>query len=253
MRRLLTLLAAAGMLALCVSTVAMAQPGRGGFGMRGGFRNNLLYLAMNEAVQKEIEVVDDQKAEIEKIGEEIRSQRPQGERPNFREMSEEEREKYIAQMRERGAKEAKIANARLEEALLPHQMKRIKEISLQQRGVAALSDDEVAKELKITDAQKKKLEDVNQKNMETMRSKMEELRQGGSREGFFEKYQEMRKEAEGKVLAVLTGDQKKKFEEMKGEPFEMPQRTFTRGGRRGGGERGEGGGRGRPQRPASDN
>jgi len=135
----------------------MAQPGRGGFGMRGGFGggNNLLYLAMNEAVQKEIEVVDDQKAEIEKIGEEIRSQRQQGERPNFREMSEEEREKYIAQMRERSAKEAKIANAKLKEALLPHQMKRLKEISIHQRGTSALSDAEVAEELKITGAQKK--------------------------------------------------------------------------------------------------
>lgn len=82
----------------------------------------------------------------------------------------------------------------------------------------------------------------------------EELFQGGNREGIREKMQEMRKEAEGKVLAVLTGDQKKKFEEMKGEPFEMPQRTRTRGGgRRGGGGQGEGGGRGRPQRPASDN
>ncbi len=217
--------------------------------MRGGFGggNNLLYLAMNEAVQKEIEVVDDQKAEIEKIGEEIRSQRQQGERPNFREMSEEEREKYIAQMRERSAKEAKIANAKLKEALLPHQMKRLKEISIQQRGTSALSDAEVAEELKITGAQKKKLEDVNQKNMETMRSKMQELFQGGNREGIREKMQEMRKEAEGKVLTVLTGDQKKKFEELKGEAFEMPERTR---GRRGGGESG---GRGRPQRPASDN
>jgi len=241
------------MLALCVGTVALAQPGRGGFGMRGGFGNNLLYLAMNEAVQKEIEVVDDQKAEINKISEEIRSQRPQGERPNFREMSEEEREKYIAQMRERGAKEAKIANAKLEEALLPHQMKRLKEIALQQRGTSALTDPEVAKELKITDAQKKKLDDVNQKNRETMGARMRELFQGGNREGIREKMQEMRKEAEEKVLAVLTGDQKKKFEEMKGEAFEMPQRTRTRGGGRRGGGQGEGGGRGRPQRPASDN
>jgi len=222
--------------------------------MRGGFGggNNLLYLAMNEAVQKEIEVVDDQKAEIAKISEEIRGQRTQGERPNFREMSDEDREKYMAQMRERGEKEAKIANAKLEEVLLPPQIARLKEIALQQRGTSALTDPEVAKELKITDAQKKKLADVNQKNMETMRSKMQELFQGGNREGIREKRQEMRKEADGKVLAVLTGEQKKKFEVMKGEAFEMPRRTFTRGGGRRGGGRGEGG-RGRPQRPASDN
>jgi len=235
------------MLALCVGSVALAQPGRGGFGMRGGFGggNNLLYLAMNEAVQKEIEVVDDQKAEINKLSEEIRGQRQQGERPNFREMSEEDREKYIAQMRERSAKEAKTANAKLEEILLEHQMKRLKEIALQQRGTSALTDPEVAKELKITDAQKKKLEEVSTANRESMGTRMRELFQGGNREGIREKMQEMRKEADGKVLAVLTGEQKKKFEEMKGEAFEMPRRTFTRGGGRRGG--------GRPQRPASDN
>lgn len=253
MKRSLLLIATTGVLAFCLSTAALAQPGRGGF-MRGGFGmgNNLLNLARIEAVQKEIEVVPDQKTKIDKLSEEMRGQRQQGERPNFREMSEQEREKFIAQMRERAAKEAKAANAKLGEILLPHQMKRLKEIALQQRGTSALTDPEVAEELKLTDAQKKKLDEVNQKNMETMRTKMRELFQGGNRDGIREKMQEMRKEAEAKVLAVLTADQKKQFDEMKGEPFEMPQRTFTRGGRRGGG-RGQGGGQGRPQRPATDN
>ncbi|MBC8873962.1 MAG: Spy/CpxP family protein refolding chaperone [Planctomycetes bacterium] len=248
MRRSLLLFAATGMVALCVGTVALAQPG--GRGMRGGSRGgtNLLSLAQNEAVQKEIEVVDDQKAEIDKAAEEIRAGREGGQRPDFRNMSEAERDKLFAQMRERREKEAKAGNAKLEEILLPPQIKRLKEIALQQRGTSALTDPEVAKELKITDAQKKKLDEVSTANRESMGTRMRELFQGGNREGVREKMQEMRKEADGKVLGVLTAEQKKQFEGMKGEKFEMPERT--RGGGRRGGGRGQGGQR--PQRPASN-
>ena len=86
--------------------------------------------------------------------------------------------------------------------------------------------------------------------MEKMREGMRELfTSGGGREGMREKIEKMRKDMEGDVLGVLTSDQKKKFEEMKGEKFEMPEGAFGRGGRggfggRGGGEQGGRGGRG---------
>ena len=58
------------------------------------------------------------------------------------------------------------------------------------------------------------------------------------------------------LLEGRSAEQKKKFDELKGEPFEIPEGSFGRGGdggrRRGEGERGEGGRR-RTQRPAADN
>ncbi len=265
MKRVCALVAVASVLMAVASSMAWAQPGgrggfRGGFGGPGGFGGtpNLMDLVNIEAVQKEIEVLDDQLAAVKKAGEELRAareaQRGQGERPDYRNMSEQEREKAFAEMRQRREKETATANAKLGEILLPHQIKRLQEISLQLRGTAALNDPKVAAELKITDAQKKKLEEVSAANMEEMRKQMQELFQGGNRdrsdqerEQMRTKMQDMRKQAEGKVLAVLTADQKSQFEKMKGETFQMPEGAFGFGGRQGRG--GEGGRKDRPQRP----
>jgi len=243
------------------SSSAWAQPGgRGGFrGGPGGFGGtpNLMDLVNIEAVQKEIEVLDEQLAAVKKAGEELRAareaQRGQGQQRDFRNMSEQEREKLFAEMRERREKETATANAKLAEILLPHQLKRLKEISLQLRGTAALADPKVAAELKITDEQKKKLEEVATANMESFRT----LFQGGNRnqsdqdrEAMRAKVQEMRKQGEAKALAVLTAGQKTQFEKMKGEAFQMPEGAFGFGGRQGrGGQGGGPGGKTRPQRP----
>lgn len=267
MKRVCSAVAVMFVVMALASSVAWAQPGgrggRGGFGFGfGGFGGspNLMDLAGIEAVQKEIEALDDQVAAIKKASEEARAareaQRGQGQRPDFQNMSDAEREKAMAEFRARREKETAAANEKLGKILLPHQVKRLNEISLQMRGTMALSDPKVAAELKISDEQKKKLEEVNNANMETMRKQMQELFQGGgrnqseeAREQMRTKMQEMRKQAEEKVLAVLTADQKAQFAKMKGAEFKMPEGAFGfgRGGR--GGEGGRAGGKERPQRP----
>ena len=54
------------------------------------------------------------------------------------------------------------------------------------------------------------------------------------------KIAEMRKDSDAKLLAVLTPDQQKKFEAMKGKAFAMPE-GGGRGFGGGGGNRGRGG------------
>ena len=253
MKRLCTLVV---VVMLSVTSLAWAQPGGGrgpggpgGFG--GGFGGgSLLDLARLEPVQKEIEAVDDQVKGIEKLSEEMRASR--GERPQFdRNMSEADREKAFAEMRKQREAEATKANAKLGEILLPLQIERLEEISLQMRGTAALADPKVAAKLSLTDDQKKKLEAAQTANMESMRTQMQQLFQGGNREGMREKMEQLRKDADGKVLAVLTADQKAAFEKLKGPAFTMPEGAFGRGPRGGdqGGQRGgdQGGRRGGDQ------
>lgn len=234
--------------------------GFGGFG-RGGFGGGgLLGLARIEAVQKEIEALDEQVADINKLVEEQRAQRPgQGDRPqvNFQELSEEERNKLIAEFRERAEKQAAETNAKLEEILLPNQIKRLKEIALQQQGTQALNSPEVAEQLKITDEQKEKLAAANRENQEAMQKAFADLRGGGGQPDFAamgEKMRELRKAADDKLLAVLTDEQKAEFEKLKGEPFEIPREAFGRGGF-GGGRRpgGRPEGEGAPARPQGEN
>ncbi len=168
MKRACTVVVVMLVLAAMANSSAWAQPGgRGGFrgGFGGGFgmsrTPNLLFLANIEAVQKEIEALDDQVAAIKKLEEEQRAareaQRGQGPRPDYQNMSEAEREKLNAERE----KQTAAANAKLGEILLPHQVQRLQEISLQQRmrmlGMGVLADDAVAAKLSLTDDQKKKV------------------------------------------------------------------------------------------------
>lgn len=166
-------------------------------------------------------------------------------RGGFGPITEEQRAEFERQRRER----AKEEREKLAEILLPHQLKRLTEIYLQLAGVAALQDDDIAAELGITEAQKAKIAEVQAANREEMGERMRELFQGGNREEIQAKMQELRRAADAKVLAVLTPEQQKKFEEMKGKPFSLPE-GFGRGGF---GPPGGPGGRGRGPRGGNNN
>lgn len=242
------------------------RPGGGGFG-RGGFGGfnvpgaDRSMLLTNEKVQKELELAEDQLAELKKISEEARPQRGGGGQPNFFEMSEEDRKKFVDQMQER----MKASIKKIDEVLLPHQLERLKQISWQNRGVGALQDEEVVESLKITDAQKKEMQAI----AEAQGEKMRELFQGGGGFGGFggqgqeeetdeqrkerqarmeenrKKMETMRKESEEKTMAVLTDEQRTQFEELKGEKFaHLEELRQGPGGRGGPGGQGGPGGRG---------
>ncbi|MEZ6114918.1 MAG: hypothetical protein R3C99_28465 [Pirellulaceae bacterium] len=245
------------MLAALVTVTASAQRPQfgggfgGGFG-RGGFGGDpIVGLLRVDAVLTEIEALDEQKEQIAKVMEESRGERSQ---VNFRELSEEERNKFFADMRAQSEKRSAEARKKLDAILLPHQLKRLKEISLQQRGVQALTDAEVAKEVGLDEKQQQKLNETAEKTAAEMGEKMRELFQSGDREGMREKMQALRSDADKQLLALLSTDQQAKFESMKGEKFEMPERTFGgRGGdnNRPGGDNGQG--RRGNRRPGSDN
>ena len=264
------------------------QGGRGGFqgggfqgggfgGFGGGGKLGLLRI---DAVKKELELLDEQSADIEKLSEAMRAQRSAG-LPDFQNMTDEERraafdklraerealseaerEKQDAERRAQQAAQQKEADTKLAEILLPHQIDRLSQIELQTQGIRALTTEEVAKELGLSDAVKADLEATIQASGEKMRTEMQALFQGGNRDGLREKMQELTKGVEESVLAKLTQSQRDKFTEMKGEKFDMPQGGFGgpggqrgQGGDGGGRPGGQGGGRpggegGRPQRPA---
>ena len=262
-------------LVFCVASMALAQPGgqrggqRGGFGFGGGFGGfggaSRLALLRIEAVQKELELTEDQIASIRKLSEELRpmgrggpggggggeGDRPRRGRrggdnnpdvrvngperffvqaqPGRPQISDEDR----ARFREEAAARAKKEREELAKILKPEQLKRLTEIYIQQAGIAALQDTEVSEKLKITDDQKEKLAKVREENQAAMR----DLFGGGDREAARTKMAELRKQNEEKTLAVLTEDQKKQFEEMKGKKFDMPENAGRGGFGRGGGDR----------------
>jgi hypothetical protein len=159
-------------------------------------------------------------------------------------LTPEQRAEMEKQRLERNREE----KAKLAEILLPHQIKRLNEIFLQQAGIAALQDEDTAAELGISETQKARLAEVRQANDDARSALMRELFQGGGgggdRDANRAKFEAAQKSGEAKLLAVLTPDQQKKFEALKGKPFAMPENAS----RFGGGNRGPGG-----NRPESNN
>jgi hypothetical protein len=151
----------------------------------------------------------------------------------------------LEEFRRAAEERAQQEREKLAEILLPNQLKRLNQIYVQVAGTAALNDADIAKELGITDEQREKMATVRIENAEAMRAQFAEFRDLEP-EQRRAKVEELRKQGDEKLLAVLNDEQKKKFEEMKGEKFDLPEGAL-RGGF-GGGRGGPGGAPGAPGR-----
>jgi hypothetical protein len=95
------------------------------------------------------------------------------------------------------------------------QLKRFQQIEWQVNGVGALYDPELQKVVKLTEEQKKKLENIFREHGQ----KIQQLQQRGERAP--EKYEAVVKETQDKVNGMLTEEQKKSWKEAQGSKFEF--------------------------------
>ncbi len=225
-----------------------AQPGRG-----GRARISRTALAQVEAVQKELEVTDDQLADLEELrgnrrqrgeGEgrgEGRRQRGEGGEKGAGEGGEKgggkgEGRGQGRQRRQRGegggpgqARTIEQVQAEIDslaEVLLPQQMTRLEEIYIQALGARALQDPVIASELEISEDQIAEMQEIQN----AAREQMADMRENTDREQRREQMAEVNSETNESLMAVLTDDQQNKLDEMKGEAFELPEDAL-RGGR----------------------
>ncbi len=231
MKRILSFVVA---LAL-VSSLAMAQGGgqRGGGGFGGGQRgfggaNGGPTILNRDDVSTELKLTTEQKT---KIQEAIQASRPQGGggaggagagggggqrggggaggRGGFG-----------------GTPEQQLAlDAKLREILNADQYKRYRELSRQQAGGFALTQEVEAKELGLTDAQKQQLQTINGQMREEMMGMFQGGGGGGDMEAMRAQMTKLREDYSKKMLAVLTAEQKTKWDASLGKKF-----TFTQPG-----------------------
>lgn len=213
------------------------QRGGGPGGPRGGGRGfNVGFMLRNEQFKKELNLTDDQVKQIE-------AALPQQGQGGGQQISPEERQK------QREAIQKKI-----DAILKPGQKSRLHEIELQMQGPRALTRDEVAKALGLSEDQSKKIEAALQVPRPSGgpggpgAAPGGPGRQGGGQPGAGgpgggfdrEAFMKAREEANKKALAILTADQKAKWDKMLGKPFEF-QRPQGGGPGGPGGPRGGGG------------
>ncbi len=249
-------IAVVSLAALALADTAWAQPGPGpggrgpGFG-RGMFGRSvsMMYgmLLNSPTVQKDLNLVDDQKTKIKEITDKADAARREL-FSGMRDLTPEERQakftENLKKMQDMGEKTAKD----IEGVLLPDQIKRLKGLALQQMGTMALLDKGVQKDLKLSDDQASKIQTIGTESMTKLREKMQDLRDSGASQDEIRKAaDDARKEGEKKAMDVLTADQKTAFDQMKGKTLKIPRSELRmpgfggRGGRRGGGGGGGGG------------
>lgn len=288
---------AAVLVAVCAMSVADAQPPGGGRGERGGQRGggrggfggpprpvsiSKAQLLRSEDVQEDLNISEAQSETIKAALESFREEQGGafgrgGERPDFRSMSEEERREFFEKMQKQREELTQKTDEIVVALLEKDQVRRLDQIGLQIKlrmaMLPTLKSDEMKKELSLTDEQLAKLEATEEEIQEAQQKMREEMfarfrgNEGGERPDFGairEKFEAARKDSEKKILAVLTEEQQKKLDELKGQPLDVDMRAFQRGGFGGGrggdgrggegrrrGDRGDGEGRGR-RRPAAD-
>jgi hypothetical protein len=217
-----------------ITTAQQKGRGRGGFGGLGGPTPPVV-LAANEAVQKDLGLSSDKVSKLTSLRDDyFAAQQKEFQSAginfqDFQNLSNEERQKRGEKMVEIGAKLNAEFGPKLKEIVSADQFKRLQQIQLQyglrNLGPPALTAPDVAADLKITDDQKQKLNDLNAE----YGRKQRELFSGG---GFDqEAFAKLRDERASKALDVLTAEQKEKLNSLKGPAFDVTQITF--GGRRG--------------------
>ena len=190
---------AATLLATLLTTDASAQP-PGGRGRGMGGMMSHASLLRQEPVQADIGLSADLK---KKIASELPERGPGGGGGNPRDMSDEQRQKWMEERRARNTEDDKKIAGLLD----TKQLARLKQIRVQALGAGALMDESIAKELSVTDDQVTKLQ-----------SAMRDMRQGGGGGG---NPGEMRAKMTAKAMEILDADQKAKLEALKGPAFDV--------------------------------
>jgi hypothetical protein len=130
----------------------------------------------------------------------------------------QEREQKLQEHRKKA--HAKLAKV-LKETLTAEQLKRLRQIELQQDRAFALGQDELAKELKITHQQRQQFVAITQELQKKVQSVVKEAQSGGNPEEIRPKINKLRNDYAQKLEAVLTDEQNKQWKELLGKPFDL--------------------------------
>lgn len=186
-------------------------------------------LVLNARVQKELKLTDDQTKSIRQAQEKLQKQFADKVEAIFKPRDREKADpKDAAEISKKVNSELRKA---IETALEPGQLKRLGQIELQQQGLRALENKEVALALKLTVEQKGRvkalIEDLESKLRKTMPSLGTFGRDRAGLAKAVEKAKEEQvklfREAVDMIPSLLTPDQRKTWEDLTGERFELGQ------------------------------
>lgn len=127
----------------------------------------------------------------------------------MKDLNKEERDRRFEAM-------AKDDERFLKGTLSESQLKRLEQISMQVAGLLWVMRSDVAKDLNLTEEQKRKIHELHR---EAHKEAQEAFRSAGRAEVKEVKFNEMRMANRRRLMSALTDEQKAKWKEMSGPPF----------------------------------
>jgi hypothetical protein len=197
-------------------------------GMEGSDRQDAdpLALIQSDAFKKELNITAEQSAKLVEVQNELKSKVSKknaslGDLKSLDAKAKEEKLKTAAKELET---ETKASREKIGQILKPEQIKRMKEIFLQIYGWGPLTRSDFQAELKLTAEQTKMMDDINDQMAASMRTSWETPSDPTKLESILsanrKKMDAIMKNSNAKSLEVLTADQKKTLETLKGKKFE---------------------------------
>ncbi len=191
-----------------INDVVLGRP-LGSTGKRYNATNSVLGLLSNESVRKELEMVDDQFADLKKTNAEI-----------HRKVAEQLKNLDLSDMQSAAEKMLAIRDQSeqdLQATLLPHQLKRLRQIAAQNQLryrtlVEVLTSEPMKSEFEINDDQSEKLKKAEQEIQQELEREIAQLRL----------------KARKKLLSQLRKDQQDEVESWLGDRFEFPHNEIQK-------------------------
>lgn len=222
MKSMMKFIAVAAVAVMAVASFAQGGGGgRGGQRFGGGFGNDPTGagLVNREDVSGEIKITADQKSKIDALR--------QSQREKMREMFQNGggggQDPAAFQKMQTENNKAILA------LLTDDQKKRLKELAVQRMGNSAATNADIQKELGVSDDQKTKIKDLQDKQQAANTAIMEKMRnQEIEREAAQESFRKNTEALNAEIGKILTDAQKDKIKTMGGKPFKFVEQQ--RGG-----------------------
>jgi Spy/CpxP family protein refolding chaperone len=218
-----------GLMLAFVATASFAQffGGGGGAGGLGGMRMPAGMLLTMPEVLRELNVTDAQKTQMEEIRGEVQKDIQSAvsgiDFQALRDMSQEDRDKKIAELRTMAEGLSKKIDAKVEKVLDEKQMARLKQLQIQREGAAAFTRPEVVTKLALTDDQKAKIKKIQDDARPQGRAAFNRNASPEERQAAISKMQQSRAKVLKDIMDVLNDDQLLAWTELTGKEFKFPQ------------------------------
>ena len=186
-------------------------------------------LLRNTQIQQELKLDDEQKDSIANIYKEQNAKRSE-QFQAIRGLQGDERTKKIAEWRKQMETAGKETQQQLRKLLKPQQQTRLDQIALQMQGQRAWQDPAIIKKLKITDQQQQQFQEIEEATTEKRKQLFQDLRAGNlDRTKYSDQLKQISKQQETKSKNVLNKEQQERFQQLKGEQFELRAQLIRRG------------------------